>query len=338
MDISNILSRSINIVWRNKALWVLGFLVALGGGGGSGGSSNFNFPSTPGSGSGGSGIPGLPNIPRPTEQQMQGILVVVAALICVFAIVGIIFAIIGVIANGGLIAGADEADATGKMSFGAAFKRGTTRFWSLLGMRIVLWLPTLIVGVIVVILVALLFGAAIAAALSDSSSRSNSVTAVFAALGGVFCILVPIGVLLFIYDIIARGIMVFGDRAIVLEGAGAMDGIRRGWSMLKSRFGDIFVTGLILVVVGFVAAIIFAVVFGAIMAPGVVLMITQISTQIQTGTWILLVVSFLLATVLTSILASVLIAFRATMWTLVYRSFVPRAVSAQVTPFTPIQA
>ena len=34
MDISSILSRSFNIVWRNKALWVLGFLVALGSGGG----------------------------------------------------------------------------------------------------------------------------------------------------------------------------------------------------------------------------------------------------------------------------------------------------------------
>ena len=55
MDISNILSRSINIVWRNKALWVLGFLVALGSGGGGSG-SHFNLPSGSGSGSGGSGV------------------------------------------------------------------------------------------------------------------------------------------------------------------------------------------------------------------------------------------------------------------------------------------
>lgn len=338
MDISSILSRSINIVWRNKALWILGFLAALGGGGGSSGGGNFSIPSGSGSGSGGSGTPGLPNLPRLNEQQIQGILVVMAALICVFAILGIIFAVIGVIANGGLIAGADDADATGKMSFGAAFKRGSARFWSLFGMRVVLWLPTLIVGAIVLAIVVVVFGAAIAAAVSDSSSRNSAGPAILATLGGMFCLVIPVGLLAFVYDIISRGIKVFGDRAIMLEGAGAMDGIRRGWSMFKSRLGDIFLIGLILVVIGFVAGILFAIVLGAIMAPGVILLLTQMNTQIQTVTWILLAVSFVFAIIVTSLLAAVLIAFRATVWTLVYRTFVPRAAPAQVTPFTPIQA
>ena len=336
MDISSILSRSFNIVWRNKALWVLGFLVALGSGGGGSG-SNFNFPSGSGSGSGGSGTPNLPNLPRLNDQQIQGILAAVVALVCVFAILGIIFAIVGVIANGGLIAGADDADATGKMSFGAAFKRGSTRFWSLVGMRIVLWLPTLIVGVIVGAVVLVLFGATIASAVSDRSDR-NTMNAVLGSLAGLLCIAVPVGLLAFVYDIIARGIKVFGDRAIMLEGAGAMDAIRRGWSMFKSRFGDVFLTGLVLVVIGLIAGVLFAIVAGAIMAPSLVLLLTQMNTQIQTATWIVLAVSVVFAVAVTSVLASVLIAFRATVWTLVYRAFVPRAAPAQVTPFTPIQA
>lgn len=336
MDISSILSRSFNIVWRNKALWVLGFLVALGSGGGGSG-SNFNFPSGSGSGSGGSGTPNLPNLPRLNDQQIQGILAAVVALVCVFAILGIIFAIVGVIANGGLIAGADDADATGKMSFGAAFKRGSTRFWSLVGMRIVLWLPTLIVGVIVGAVVLVLFGATIASAVSDRSDR-NTMNAVLGSLAGLLCIAVPVGLLAFVYDIIARGIKVFGDRAIMLEGAGAMDAIRRGWSMFKSRFGDVFLTGLVLVVIGLIAGVLFAIVAGAIMAPSLVLLLTQMNTQIQTATWIVLAVSVVFAIAVTSVLASVLIAFRATVWTLVYRAFVPRAAPAQVTPFTPIQA
>ncbi|MEO7704531.1 MAG: hypothetical protein ABIV92_07840, partial [Thermoflexales bacterium] len=286
MDIGNILSRSINIVWRNKALWILGFLVALGSGGGGSG-TNFNIPSGSGSGSGGSGIPGLPNLPRLSNEQVQGILVVVAALICVFFVLWIIVAVIGVIANGGLIVGADDADATGKMSFGSAFKRGSSRFWSLVGMRVVLWLPTLIVTIVVGLVVVVLFGATIASAVNNRSDR-NTVTAVLASLGGLLCIAVPVGLLAFVYNIIASGIKVFGDRAIMLESTGAMDGIRRGWSMFKSRFGDIFLTGLILVVIGFVAGILFALVLGAIMAPGVILLLTQMNTQIQTVTWILL--------------------------------------------------
>jgi hypothetical protein len=325
-------------VWRNKALWILGFLVALGGGGGGGGGGgNFSFPGSSGSGGGSGGTPGVPSLPRLTEQQIQAILAAVVALLCVFAILGIIFAIVGVIANGGLIAGADDADATGRMSFGAAFKRGSARFWSLLGMRIVLWLPTLIVGVVVGIIVLALFGASIASALNDRSDR-NTAAALLASLGGLFCIAFPVGLLVFVYDIVARGIKVFGDRAIMLEGAGAMDGIRRGWAMFKSRLGDIFLTGLVLVVIGFVAGILFAIVAGAIMAPGVVLLLTQINSQIQTVTWVVLAVSVVLAIVLTSLLASVLIAFRATTWTLVYRAFVPRPAPAQVTPFTPVQA
>ena len=337
MDISSILSRSINIVWRNKALWILGFLVALGSGGGGSG-SNFNFPSGSGSGSGGSGTPGMPSLPRLNDQQIQGILVAVVALLCVFAILGIIFAVLGVVANGGLIAGADDADATGKMSFGSAFKRGSARFWSLVGMRVVLWLPTLIVGGIVLAVVVVVFGAAIMAAVSESSSRSNAGPAILATLGGLFCIAIPVALLAFVYNIIASGIKVFGDRAIMLESAGAMDGIRRGWAMFKSRFGDIFLTGLILVVIGFVAGILFAIVLGAIMAPGIILLLSQMNTQIQTVTWILLAVSFVFAIIVTSLLAAVLIAFRATVWTLVYRTFVPRTAAAEVTPFTPIQA
>ena len=204
-------------------------------------------------------------------------------------------------------------------------------------MRVVLWLPTLIVGIVVGAIVLVLFGATIASALSDRSDR-NTAAAVAASLGGLLCIGLPVGLLAFVYNIIASGIKVFGDRAIMLESAGAMDGIRRGWAMFKSRFGDIFLTGLILIVIGVIAGILFAIVAGAIMAPSLVLLLTQMNSQIQTATWIVLAVSVVFAVAVTSVLASVLIAFRATVWTLVYRAFVPRAAAAQVTPFTPIQA
>ncbi len=337
MDIGNIISRSANIVWRNKALWLLGFLVALGSGGGGG--TSFNLPSGTGSGSGGTGnIPGLPNLPRLNEQQIQGIVVGVVALLCILGIVGLIFAIVGVIANGGLIAGADEADATGKTGFRRSFSRGAGRFWSLLGMRFVLAIPGLIVGVLIVAVSVVLFGAAIAAAVSDTRSSSNNVGALFAAFGGALCILIPVGLVGAVWSVVVRGIEVFGDRAIVLESAGAMDGIRRGWSMFKSRFTDVFLTGLVLWVIGIIAAFVLGLIAAAIMAPGVILVLTQINTQVQTGTWIFIAVLLIISVIVTSVLASLLIAFRAVVWTLVYRVFVPRPAAAAVTPLTPIGA
>lgn len=328
MDIGRILSRSASLVWRNRALWLLGFLAALGSGGGGGGNANVNLPSGSGSGRGGT----LPGLPALNDLQMQAILVAVLALICVLGILSLVFAIVGLMANGGLIAGADEADETGRTTFGRAFSRGAGRFWSLLGMRLVLAIPGIIFAVIVIALIAVVFGAAIATAVRAAGSRSNDPAAVIAALGGALCVMVPLGLILFVYDLIARGIQVFGDRAIMLEGAGAMDGLRRGWAMLKSRFGDILLMAIVLWVIGILAAIALGVVAAAIVGPGILLLLAQINTQVQTGTWILLGILILLAVVVTAALSSLLIAFRATVWTLVYRVFVARATAPAAMP------
>ncbi|HEY6042320.1 MAG TPA: hypothetical protein VIX58_09325, partial [Anaerolineae bacterium] len=106
MDIGAILTRSFQIAWRNKALWVFGFLMALSGSGGgsnNGSGTNFNFPSPtvplqPGQ---------FPNFTPPDQATLAGLGVLVCCLLLVYLV--LVF-YVRFVARGALITGARDAE------------------------------------------------------------------------------------------------------------------------------------------------------------------------------------------------------------------------------------
>jgi hypothetical protein len=356
MDYGALISRAFKIVRQNRALWFLGFLAALGGVGGGGG-FNFNLPSgnsfgRPGTSSGttpslppGSGLPELPsNFGGLAE---TGIIAIVLGLVCFFLVLGVALWLMGLVANGGLIAGANQVEEEGRTRFGYAWSRGASKLASFIGMRIVLAIPGFILTLLIIgIVVAAVVSGGVLAAMSNMDGADGAqkmLGVLFAALSGAICIIIPLALAAAVLNILVSGTKMFGDRAIMLGDAGAMDAIRQGWALLRSNFVNVMLTGLMLWVISLVIGFIVLFIVGIILAPSFVLLAVQLAntngdgaaTGSLVGVIAVLIGSLFLAAVVGSIINALVIAFRATLWTLAYRQFTGRGVSnANTTPST----
>ena len=222
MDYGKLINRSVNIVWQNKYLIVLGILVSLGsgsfgGGGGGGGGSNGN----------GFGEPGqLPDIDAEIAALAAGAII---AVICVVAVIALVFWAIATIARGGLIAGVDTVESGEKSGFRQAWGAGWQRVWTLLGIGILPAIPGLILFVLALLALGA-YGGVYALFGADFGSLFGG-----SALGGIIvlvaCVVVPIALILSI-------LRNFAERACMLEGYGVIDSYRRGTSVLMSNIGE----------------------------------------------------------------------------------------------------
>lgn len=221
MEYGNIVSRSVNIVWQNKYLIVLGILVALGsgsfGGGGGGGGGD----------SGGNGDLGqFSEVGAEIAALAAGAII---ALVCVVLLIALVFWAISTIARGGLIAGVDTIEAGEKSSFRQAWGAGWQRVWTLLGIGILPAIPGMILFVIAVLALGVYGG--IFALFGEEAGALVGGTAVGATLVAIACIVLPIVLVLSI-------LRNFAERACMLEGYGVIDSYRRGTSVLMSNLGE----------------------------------------------------------------------------------------------------
>jgi len=345
MEFGSLLSRAFQIVRQHRVLWILGFLAALAGAGGGGGvpstGGNFNMPSsgsTPSLPGGSNPFPQFDNIRPETFQAIAGILIAAA---CVLVLISIALWVVGTIANGGLIAGTDQIERDGRTTFGAAWARSAPKFWTFFGMRLLLALPALLIGIlIIVIAVVVIAGAGGLAIMSNGGDGNNDsvMQGLFAAMGVSLCLIIPLALVAGVYDIISRGIKVFADRAIVLADAGATASIRQGWALFRGNFLNVLLMALLLWVISLVVGFITAIVAGIVFAPSVVLLISQINTEagVQASAIVAMAISFLLLLVIAAAISALVVAYRATLWTLVYRRLTGQAAPPEVVaPFAP---
>ena len=144
LDFGGILRRAWEITWRNKILWLLGILSAIGSGsGGYSGNSNFRFDQND------------PNFQdRFPDLDPNVVIAIVLGIACVAIVLAIVFWILSIIGRGGLIGGINVADTRGSVSLGEAWRIGTKYFW-----------PVLLIGLAVAILsVIVALGSAVAVA------------------------------------------------------------------------------------------------------------------------------------------------------------------------------
>ena len=362
MDYGAIISRAFKVVRQNRALWFLGFLAALGG---IGGNTSFNLPSgnsfsLPSSPSSSSGTPttprlpsgsGLPSLPSNFDGLTASTLIAIGlGILCFFIVVGLLFWLMGLVANGGLIAGANQAEEESRTSFGYAWSRGSNKLASFIGMRIVLAIPGLLIGlVMIVVIVGAIASAGGLALLSNfnngDGSSGDGLSALLVVLSGVVCVIVPLALLGAVWGILVNGIKMLGDRAIMLDNAHAMDAIRQGWRLFRGNFANVLVMGLLLWIISLVIGFVVLFVAGLILAPSLVLLVMQTTASNANGVGAgsiagviaLLIGSIFLAVVVGSIINALVVAFRATLWTLAYRQFTGRGLggAASLLPDSP---
>jgi hypothetical protein len=356
MDYGALISRAFRVVRQNRALWVLGFLAALGGVGGSSGNFNFNLPSNIFDGS--SSPSTSPSLPPGTFPELpgsfdglaeSGLIAIALAVCCVFLVLGLVFWAIGLAANGGLIAGTNQVEEEGSTRFGYGWKSGASKLTSFIGMRIVLAIPDVILTVLIIgIVVAALISTGVLTAIGSANSAGGGeefVGILLAALGGVVCFVIPLVLVSVVLNVLIGGTKMFGDRAIMLNEAGAMDAIRQGWTLFRGNFVSVMVMGLILWVISLIVGFVLLFISGLVLAPSIVLLIAQAANSDGSGMGALagpialLIGSIFVAVIIGSVINALVVAFRAALWTLVYRQFTGRGAGNPIgnTPIQPPQ-
>lgn len=310
MDYSELISRGWRITWNNKFLWVLGFLAALG-------SASSNFSSS------GSNFSQQASDANLSPEMIAGIGAAAALIGCVALVVGLVFWLLSLVSRGGLISAVARIDDGEKVTLGEAFGAGTGKIGPLVGMSLLLWLPFIvltILGVVGAIIgIAASAGGAAATGAFESGDPGAIVGALgifFACFGIMFCLLVPVGLVLqFVYAFAIRGLM--------LQGLGVMDSIRHGWQVLRANLNEILLLALLFFVIGLLYGIAVAIV---ILPLSLVLIVPIMGVGMAGGDFggaeiALLVGGGICLGILGAVLNSILTTWRSATFTLAYREF-----------------
>lgn len=233
-DYGKALSRSGQIIWKHKVLWIFGILAscARASGGGSGGSNGYR------TGSNGSS-------PFPTEQFDQGmqqfgqflnenLWILLAAGIAII-LLSLIFYALGMMGRIGLITGTFKAENGAEvLSFGKLWSESLPYFWRIFGLNFLLGLAVFVLIVPFVILGIVTAGVG------------------FLCLLPLLCILIPLSWALLI-------VLEQAQAAIVIEELSMMDGIRRGWQIVKSNILPMIIMALVLGIGGVIIGVVIAI-------------------------------------------------------------------------------
>lgn len=325
MDFGATISRAFRIMWDHKVLWILGFLAALGGGGAGG---NFQGPQV------NNRFSSRDITPFAADPSL--ILAGASLFFCLLLILGIVLSVVGIIARGGLIAGVQQVETEGNTTFSRAWAVGADRFWRMLGLNILLWLPM----VVIIFLLVLLFGGAIAGIIAASSTfgQGNQDNSAFMGLmsGGiiVLCCLICVVV---IYSIIAMALQTFGERAIVLENRGVTDSISRAWAIFRNNLGNIILLAIVMLVISGVVGLIAGAAMFTVLIPTLFPLITGLTQNavISASTTVLAVIGIAVGIVISAIINTLFITFNSAAWTLAFRSFTGVAPAATQPPAAP---
>lgn len=306
-NFGEVLSRAWQIIWKHKVLWIFGILASCTRGGSSGNSGSSWRESA------NDGFGGAPNIPPQFQQLFQTItenigafIGITIAVICIFWILAIFLGTIGKI---GLIRGTWQADgSTGNLVFGQLFSESMPYFWRMFGLSLLAGLPFLVLFVIPAVIAGVV-------ALGIYSGQGNPDTAVMSMLAlapfffGCLCLLIPLA---FVINMIVRQ----AQNAIVLEDAGILPSISRGWDIFRNNLGPIILMAIILFVIGLVAGFLIAIPVFVMVIPAV---IAFVAGNAQNWTPLIVAGALLCLYIPVSLLINgILIAYTESAWTLTY--------------------
>jgi hypothetical protein len=333
IDISGLLKRAFEITFKNRGLWGLGFLAALASGGGGSFNSNVNLPGGSGGSSSGGGTSGFDRQLEEVARQISdnsGLLIAgIAAAFCAILVLSLILLIVAEIGHGGIISNADRLNNGEIVRFADGWRAGVARLRTMVGQRLLLELPSMVLAVAAIAVLPQLAG-------SSASGGGTASDRLPAALLGVGCIAVPLFCVAGIYGILAGILNIFGRRAVMLEGTGAIDGLKRGWAVFRANFTNSFLVGLIVwVVQAIVGVIVGIIVVAVIVVPTIGIVFAMSSSGSSSFNPVLIafgVLAFLLVSVLSAAINSVVTAFSNTAWTLAYRSFTSTSTTPAYIP------
>lgn len=311
MDYGELITRAWNITWKNKFLWVLGFLTALTSAGSNSNSFQYTFDESD-----------FMNNPQMAAQ--MGALAI--GLVCVFMIIGLVLWLLSIAARGGLIDGVNRIDDGESVTLGEAFSAGTNAIWRLIGVYILAYLPMIILSMIIVGIVAMTVGSAFAMG-AMSQNPEEIMNLIIGSMGMLWlcvcmliCIMIPVGIVLtFIAEFAARG--------TVIQKLGITDSLSHGWNIFKDNLGAVLLIWLLMFVIGIIVSI----ALGIVMVPlSLVIFAPMITSMFMDGsmgglsmTWSIM--GGLCLGIFGALFMSVIQAWMSAIWTLAYKEFTGKA-------------
>jgi len=234
-NFGEVLTKAWQTIWKHKVLWIFGILASCargsgGGGGNSGGNSNYSGSGEEFPFGGGQAERYLEQAGQYFENNLWIILVVILALM----LLGFIFFALGMVGRIGMIKGVAMSEKGAEsIVFGEVWSESLPFFWRVFGLNFLIGLAFFVIIVPLVVIGIVTAGIG------------------FVCLIPILCLLVPIG---WVVSVVVEQ----AQAAIVLEDLGMMDGIKRGWEIVKANAVPMLVMALILGIGGGIVGAIFS--------------------------------------------------------------------------------
>ena len=291
IDLGKILTRSWQIIWNYKVLWIFGIFAGFANGNGG---SNSN------SGSSGNGDSPFGNADQFTEQAgefFQQYMLIIIAVCLVLVLLSFAFYALGMMGRIGLLKGVYKIEGgASSLMFAELWSESMPYFWRFFGLNFLVGLAFFII-----LLPAIVIGIATAGV-------------GFACLLPLICLLIPVGWAVSV-------ILEQAQAAIVAEDLTMMDGFKRGWEIAKSDIGGMIVLSLVLGIGGAIIGFVLALPLIAAMLPLAFSMASfdmgDAISQMPPTAWISIICCAIYMPILIG-LSGVLTAYMKTAWALSY--------------------
>jgi hypothetical protein len=295
LDFAKILTRSWQIIWKHKVLWVFGVLAGFANGGSSGNSGNSNRSNYNSNGNTTPFTDGqFDQWGGQIKEFVQEYMLIIIAICLVIVILSFVLYALGMMGRIGIIQGVHKVERGAEsLAFGELWSESMPYFWRFFGLNFLIGLAFTVLLLPLILLGVLTGGIGFACVLP------------------LICLLIPIG---WAVSLILEQAQV----AIVVENLSMVDGFKRGWEICKPNVGGVIVMALILGVASFIIGIVIALPIILAVVPLLISMPTlEEASSIPVNVWITLVCCALYFPVLL-ILSGILTAYTKTAWTLTY--------------------
>jgi hypothetical protein len=241
-----ILTRAWQITWKNKSLWVFGFLIALVSETASGGSNSINLRNQISDANLSTKSEFLPPEIRNFIEWLNNIdwnsaWVYAALAVGCFLILWILLTLLSIRAHGGLIAGILKADTGEPIMVREAWSMGARYFGRLLAVALIDFLVRLVMALVAFLVLFGSFMLSLTGPSYDSQFSSFSILLPFLLICPMFCCIFAASTLLSFY-------MYFAKLAVVIEDLKVGASFRRAWKVIKGSIGPLVIIGLIVYV------------------------------------------------------------------------------------------
>ena len=304
MDFGSVLSRSWQIIWKNKVLWIFGILASCSGGGINFGSS-FNYQMDAGE---------MQNLPfeaqrwsRDFERFLnEGGMAIIVALICAALLIGLLFWAIGIFGKVGLIKGVLKAEAGRPVGFGSLASESWGMLGSALGLNLLLVLIPL-AAVIILGLLAIPIG-------------------IFTLGIGLICLICLIIPVAFAYGVYVQ----LANVALVKEQQGVGFALSRALELMRAKLGPLAGMAVVLILGSFLVGVILLVPMAAIALPAILGFFSQDPSAVGGGL-LISVILFLIALPFYLAISGLIQGYLHSAWTLTYLQLMPAAAPVKST-------